>query len=453
MQFWHQSGHECVGIGDNAYTTEGITKIKITLAGYLVYFDIWIGDLSGQNAILGMDFMVPAGVGIDLADGSMRLPDEVGIPLKGRKRLYGEKVRSVVLGQSLRIRAGRSEETATRIKLTATKKLWIRTMGTDSDVRPRSDPLSGDLEHRRKAPTARPSYGRRRHTGSGQCTPITSVRFRQVTSLQGMAESGTRIDDTRSEPPEPIERMAEAAVQRPSYPTPRSILRRTGSADIDRDRTLIATLEYRPRAEIATTVQIEAGFPDLDRGHTSTPPENPNPKTENRTQIQLDQAQIKPDPGEEHDGKFPISPTKGVGQRYPLAEGATATSPQDAEDDEEIYYHDSGDLSAEGLEGNLAVLPEIPISTTAKVSIEELKVGHSGSATPEETEKLRQVVWKKRHLLIGKGNALPSAAKGVVCDIDVGEAKPIALGARKVPTRFREKVAGLMKGLLAAEII
>ncbi|OWY91820.1 hypothetical protein PHMEG_00039442, partial [Phytophthora megakarya] len=53
---------ECVGIGDNVYTTEGRTRIKITLAGYLVYFfHIWIGDLSGQNAILGMDSMVPVG--------------------------------------------------------------------------------------------------------------------------------------------------------------------------------------------------------------------------------------------------------------------------------------------------------------------------------------------------------------------------------------------------------
>ncbi|OWY99987.1 reverse transcriptase, partial [Phytophthora megakarya] len=133
--------------------------------------------------------------------------------------------------------------------------------------------------------------------------------------------------------------------------------------------------------------------------------------------------------------------------------GATATTPQDAKDDEEIYYHDSGDLSAEDLEGKLAVLPEIPIWTTAKVSIEDLKVGDSGSATPEEIERLRQIIWKKRHLLIGKGNALPPAAKGVVCDIDVGNAKPIALRTRKLPTRFREKVAGLIKDLLAAEII
>ncbi|OWY91160.1 Eukaryotic/viral aspartic protease, partial [Phytophthora megakarya] len=177
------------------------------------------------------------------------------------------------------------------------------------------------------------------------------------------------------------------------------------------------------------------------------------PKTERQTQIQLNQAQIKLDPDEEPDAKLPIYPTEGVGQRDPPAEEATATTPQDAEDDEEIYYHDSGDLSAEDLEGNLAVLPEIPISTIVKVSIEDLQVGDSGSATPEEIERLRQIIWKKRHFLIGKGNALPPAAKGVVCDIDVGNAKPIALRTRKVPTRFHEKVAGLIKGLPATEII
>ncbi|OWY92782.1 reverse transcriptase [Phytophthora megakarya] len=120
---------------------------------------------------------------------------------------------------------------------------------------------------------------------------------------------------------------------------------------------------------------------------------------------------------------------------------------------ESIYYHESGDLAAEALEGNLTILPEIPISTTAKVSIEDLQVGDSGSATPEEIERLRQIIWKKRHLLIGKGNALPPAANGVMCDIDVGNAKPIALRTRKVPTQFREKIAALIKGLLAAEII
>ncbi|KAJ8566293.1 hypothetical protein ON010_g6830 [Phytophthora cinnamomi] len=44
---------DCVGIGDNVYTTEGRTRLKTTLAGSLVYFfDIWVGDLAGQEAIL-----------------------------------------------------------------------------------------------------------------------------------------------------------------------------------------------------------------------------------------------------------------------------------------------------------------------------------------------------------------------------------------------------------------
>ena len=75
---------ECVGIGESTYMTVGRTKIKITLNGSLVYyFDVWVGDQVGQEAILGMDFMVPAGIRLDLADGTLCLPDEVRICLAG----------------------------------------------------------------------------------------------------------------------------------------------------------------------------------------------------------------------------------------------------------------------------------------------------------------------------------------------------------------------------------
>ncbi|OWY93316.1 hypothetical protein PHMEG_00037342 [Phytophthora megakarya] len=57
--------------------TEGRTRIKIALAGaYHYYFDVWVGELSGQEAILGMDFMVPAGIRLDMADGSLPAPDQ-----------------------------------------------------------------------------------------------------------------------------------------------------------------------------------------------------------------------------------------------------------------------------------------------------------------------------------------------------------------------------------------
>ena len=46
------------------------------------YFDVWVGDQVGQEAILGMDFMVPAGIRLDLADGTLVLPSEARIYLE-----------------------------------------------------------------------------------------------------------------------------------------------------------------------------------------------------------------------------------------------------------------------------------------------------------------------------------------------------------------------------------
>ena len=70
-----------------------------------------------------------------------------------------------------------------------------------------------------------------------------------------------------------------------------------------------------------------------------------------------------------------------------------------------------------------------------------------------EQGELRQLIWKKRHLLMGMGNALPPAARGVICDIDVGGATPIAQLLRPVARKFLEKLADLIKGLLSAKVI
>ncbi|OWZ02254.1 LOW QUALITY PROTEIN: reverse transcriptase [Phytophthora megakarya] len=99
----------------------------------------------------------------------------------------------------------------------------------------------------------------------------------------------------------------------------------------------------------------------------------------------------------------------------------------------------------------MAVLPEVPVATE-DVKIEHIQLCGSDNQTPGEIERLRQKIWKFRHLLIGKGNALPPAARGIVCDIDVGGARPIAFQCRKLRIQFREKLADLIKGLLSAKI-
>ena len=86
----------CVGIGENAYMTIGRTQINITLDGSLVYyFDVCVGDQVGQAAILGMYYMVPARIRLDLADGALCLPDEVRISLAGRRPSYRSTIQAV----------------------------------------------------------------------------------------------------------------------------------------------------------------------------------------------------------------------------------------------------------------------------------------------------------------------------------------------------------------------
>jgi hypothetical protein len=115
---------ECAGVGGAAYPTEGRAKVKITLGGELAYeFAVWIGRLGSTQAILGTDFMEPAGVRLDLTEGVGQLPDEVRIRFEGRKPLYSEKTEKVRVKSELTLLSGRS--TLLRVRPCARKRLWV----------------------------------------------------------------------------------------------------------------------------------------------------------------------------------------------------------------------------------------------------------------------------------------------------------------------------------------
>ena len=63
------------------------------------------------------------------------------------------------------------------------------------------------------------------------------------------------------------------------------------------------------------------------------------------------------------------------------------------------------------------------------------------------------MIWRNKHLPIGKGNALNPASRGAICDIDVRGATSIAQRVRPVAPKFREKLADLTKELLSVKII
>ena len=81
--------------------------------------------------------------------------------------------------------------------------------------------------------------------------------------------------------------------------------------------------------------------------------------------------------------------------------------------------------------GQLAMLPEIADLQPEPVNIEDAKIG-DGALNEDQAQKVKQILKKHQSHLIGGGNAVPKPAKGVVCDIDVGDHPPISLPARRV---------------------
>ncbi|CAI5718021.1 unnamed protein product [Peronospora effusa] len=119
---------------------------------------------------------------------------------------------------------------------------------------------------------------------------------------------------------------------------------------------------------------------------------------------------------------------------------------------EKVWVHESGELCAEDIDKNWSIIPEVAPSTD-EVTMEDIQIPDPGVTLKKQVDRLLQINWQKRHLLMGKGNALPPAARGAVCDIDVGNARPIAQRVRKVAPQLREKLSDLIKGLLSSKII
>jgi len=73
------------GMGDVPTYVTAQARIKLTLGVRVVYvMDIWVGNIGGGvDCLLGIDFMVAAGVRLCAREGVVRLPDEESLLLVG----------------------------------------------------------------------------------------------------------------------------------------------------------------------------------------------------------------------------------------------------------------------------------------------------------------------------------------------------------------------------------
>ncbi|KAH9095099.1 hypothetical protein LEN26_017927 [Aphanomyces euteiches] len=114
--------------------------------------------------------------------------------------------------------------------------------------------------------------------------------------------------------------------------------------------------------------------------------------------------------------------------------------------DPELQIREGIDMTKEEMENQLAMIPEI-IPDAEPVDIEKLDFGELDQSE-EERDKMKRVLMKYKKFFIHSGNGLPPAARGAVCDIDVGNTRPIAQRARRVRPEHLKQLFDLLKGLL-----
>ncbi|OWZ08357.1 hypothetical protein PHMEG_00019118 [Phytophthora megakarya] len=116
-----------------------------------------------------------------------------------------------------------------------------------------------------------------------------------------------------------------------------------------------------------------------------------------------------------------------------------------------VYIREGSELISQ-LNDQLVMLPDLD-DLSPECDIEAADVGEPGESTEAQEKLLKAVLKRHRKIFLGDGNAAPPPARGVICDLDVGDARPVAQRPRSVGPHLAIKVYKLLKKLLEATLI
>ncbi|POM78403.1 Hypothetical protein PHPALM_4066 [Phytophthora palmivora] len=145
---------------------------------------------------------------------------------------------------------------------------------------------------------------------------------------------------------------------------------------------------------------------------------------------------------------MPGTPLEKLKQEY---ERCMRLSTEDLDYEPAVYMREGSELLSQ-LRDQLVMLSEIK-DLTPECKIEEADVGVPGKTTPEMEDQVRRILEYHRKIFLGDSNAAHPPARGVVCDLDVGDAKPVAQRPRSIAPHLWTKVYELLKKLLENGLI
>ncbi|GMF43181.1 unnamed protein product [Phytophthora fragariaefolia] len=433
---------EIQGFTKRTLATTKRALAKGTLGWNQVYeYELWVMDHgAGEDVVLGTDFMIPAGVRLDLFHATARLPDEVEIPLIKTQRMADTR------------------EEGPHVRDGPTEVLTIP--GHESrDYRPMRQPPTNETHELwlRRTKELIPKVGDFRQ-GRPRRVRVTNISDRSVTCpvhiplllwvprgdlprTEGYVRLGSDKDNewrvlvySRSRDSDLYKVEGEiykrwlavqpSAVERVPYTTPTKIPSRpseysAGSVSDRDDQAECATATTEPSTEMVAEVVHQEARPKLT-AHSDRVSESSEV-----TQLKLEGAYLA---------------------------AATVSEDWGDRDAPNASEHPGNDIEFEDYARELAFLPDLTEAASTTLDYTGPHVRHP-SLSVEQQDRVMEVLKSHERIMISSGNALPPPAYGVVCDIDVQEHPPIKQKARRIPLRHLKQLYELLKGLLMAGLI